>query len=518
MWYTLREMKSLLFGLVVVACAVPFLSPANTCLVPQPRAVRETGGVFAPTASVEKIVRFERDSAVPAEGYRLSVTASGVRIVSADEAGAFYALKTLEQLAVKAGKSLVYPCVEIKDAPAYRYRGLMVDDARHFLGKEVLKKELDLMARHKLNVFHWHLTDDQGWRLEIKGHPELVQYGSVRPASVVFGGRPRWDKPGLEGIRYDFNTEKYGPFFYTQEDVREIVAYAQARHITVIPEIEMPGHVRALLAARPDLGCRGEKLERVPRVLWSIEPDVLCVGNDDVLAYYRDIFDEVCALFPSEIIHIGGDECPKLRWKECPKCQAKMKALGLRDERGLQSWLTAEIVAYLAGKGRRTIGWDEVLHGDVPKSVIGMSWRTSAKGGAGGDFVSAAEALEKGFDMVMTPNDQCYFSAPQALSDDPYPYYASGYGIPLEKAYAFDPVAGIGEAAAKHVLGGQASVWGEMIFNVFDFEWKTWPRTCALAEALWTAPVKRDFREFRLRMAAHRRRLIADHVNCAPVE
>ena len=503
-------------SLVVASMAVMADVPA---LIPHPRSVKFGDGAFLLNAKAlaADCMAVTRDPSLPKEGYSLSVRTDGIRAAAADDAGAFYALQTLRQLALPAGKgAFAVPCVEIQDHPQYRWRGVMLDDSRHFLGKETVKKVLDLMGQYKLNVLHWHLVDDQGWRLEIKKHPELVEYGAVRPASVGFGERPSWPKGG--GIHYEVNTERYGPYFYTQEDVREVLAYAAARHITVVPEIELPGHERALLAARPDLGCRGSELARVPRVFWSIESDVLCAGNDDVLRYLEDIFDEVCELFPSEIIHIGGDECPKTRWKECPKCQARKKALGLSDERDLQSWMTAHFADYLAKKGRRIIGWDEVLHGDVPKSVIGMSWRMSAKGGAGGDYVSAADAIARGFDMVMTPSRLCYYSAPQALPDDPYPYYSAGSGISLARAYTFDPMANLPESARGHVLGGQTSVWTESIWTRFDLEWKMWPRTFAMAEILWSdPPAPRNFEAFRLRAAAHRRRLVAQHVNCAPV-
>ena len=511
----MRAALAIVFGVfaAVASAAVPDL-------IPMPGKVTCRRGAFLLKAKRLSDISLSaaRDAALPKEGYCLNVTEEGVRATAADDAGAFYALQTLRQLAKPVGEGVfAVPCVEIADSPKYRWRGVMLDDSRHFLGKETVMKVLDLMGQYKLNVLHWHLVDDQGWRLEIKKHPELVEYGAVRPASVGFAERPTWPEPDKR-IHYEVNTERYGPFFYTQDDVREILAYAAARHITVVPEIELPGHERALLAARPDLGCRGSALARVPRVFWSIESDVLCAGNDDVLRYLEDIFDEVCELFPSEIIHIGGDECPKTRWQECPKCQARKAALGLADERGLQAWMTAHFAAYLAKKGRRIIGWDEVLHGDVPKSVIGMSWRVSARGGAGGDYVSAADGIARGFDMVMTPNKLCYYSAPQALPDDPYPYYSGGNGIPLAQAYTFDPMANLPESARPHVLGGQASIWTESIWTRFDLEWKMWPRTFAMAEILWSdPPAPRDYEGFRRRAAVHRRRLIAQHVNCAPV-
>jgi len=516
---------------------------AGGALVPVPKSVKAnpSGGVFACRArDLTGKVTFLADTKLPAEGYSAVVTKEGIRVWSSDAAGAFYAVRTLDQWAKKtyvpdplkaAVKERAYDfeleAVEIEDAPTFRWRGFMIDEARHFLGKEAVLRQLELMAEYKLNVFHWHLVDDQGWRLDLPGHPELVKYGSVRPRSVAYGARAEWIGEE-QTLRFDLDNAQYGPFFHTTEDVREILAFAKARHITVVPEIELPGHERALLAARPELSCRGAALERVPRVYWSIESDVLCAGNDETLRYLEGIFDEVCKLFSeTPYIHIGGDECPKERWKECPKCQARMKELGAKDERALQTWFTRHFAEYLAKKGRRTVGWDEVLHGDVPKDVVGMSWRMSASNGAGGDFVSAADAAARGHDVVLTPAGYCYFSQTMGLAEDPYPYYGPApYAeeaekkkdpLTLEKAYSFDPWSFVGEKDRAHVLGVQASVWGESIFTRFDFEWKAWPRTCALAEIAWSGPKVRPFDDFRKRMAEQRRRLIARKVNCAPL-
>ena len=477
---------------------------AALALVPRPQEVRETGGKCPAGAPVAAV----RDATLPAEGYRLSVKPGGVSIASADDAGEFYARETLKQLADAKG---AMPCCEISDAPRYPWRGLMIDDSRNFFGKATVKRYLDLMAQHKMNVFHWHLVDDQGWRLELKRHPELVEWGAKRPCSVLFGTKPSW--PGGK-IHFELDDQQYGPFFYTPDDVREILAYAKARHIRVVPEIEMPGHVRAMLAAHPELSCVGPSLPRVPRVYWSIEDDVLCAGNEDGAKLMEDILDEVCELFPdSKVIHIGGDECPKTRWKECAKCQAKMKELGLKDERDLQARLTTRIARFLEAKGRRALGWDEILNGDVPTSAIGMSWRTARHGR---DVMTAAEAARRGHDVVCTPNSYCYVDYAQGLDDDPYVYI--GGNLPLKRCYWFDPAAGVAEADRKHILGGQGNCWSEYTTTRFDLDWKTWPRACALAEVLWTGPEKRDWRGFVARIAVHRRRLIANGVNAAPFD
>ena len=480
-------------------------------LVPRPRKITLADGfVDAKTQVTER-----RDGSLPPEGYRLSVAAGGISIVSSSAAGAFYARKTLEQL-LKDGR---YRVCEIEDAPEYRWRGMMIDEARHFLGKSVVKRVLDLMAMHKMNVFHWHLVDDQGWRLEMKRHPELVQYGAARPESVSHGSSASWPKWNGGNIWFETDGERYGPFFHTQEDVREILAYAKARHITVVPEIEIPGHVRALLAAFPECSCKGASLPRVPRIFWGKEPDVLCIGNDKAVALIEDILDETCGLFPdSPWIHIGGDECPTVRWRECPKCQARIKTEGLKDVNGLQPWITSRIVRYLESRGRRAVGWDEVLAGDVPLSTIGMTWRANGKQGAGTKYVSAAEAVRRGHDMVLTPCSRWYLSTRQGVPHDPHTYLIPGKGfVSLEDVYSFDPSEGVPAECRSHVLGGQASVWGEMIWNLNDLEWKTWPRACAVAEALWSGPAGRDWADFRRRIETHRLNLLDMGYHCAPI-
>ena len=477
---------------------------AALALVPKPAEFVEKEGLCPSNAPAS----VSRDARLPPEGYRLVVRAGSVSISAADDAGEFYARQTMRQLRGANGEM---PCCEIVDFPQYSWRGLMLDDARHFFGKTVVKRCLDLMARHKMNVFHWHLVDDQGWRLELKRHPELVEWGAVRPQSVLYGTKPSWPDGKLH---FELDGQQYGPFFYTQEDVREILAYAKARHIRVVPEIEMPGHVRALLAAHPELSCVGSSLPRVPRMFWSIEDDVLCAGNEDGARLMEDILDEVCELFPdSDVIHIGGDECPKTRWQSCAKCQAKLKAMGLKDERALQAALTTRIARFLESRGRRAIGWDEILLGDVPKSAIGMSWRT-ARHGRG--VMSAPEAARRGHDVVCTPNTVCYLDYAQGLEEDPYTYI--GGNLPLKRCYWFDPSAGVAEKDRVHILGGQANCWSEYTTTRFDLDWKTWPRACAIAEALWTGPEKRDWRDFAKRLSEHRRRLVAEGVNAAPFD
>ena len=493
--------------LVATAMAAGAATPPAIALVPAPREQAWREGTCA---FVEKDIRYVRDAALPPEGYRLDITPDGVTVASADDAGAFYARKTLKQLAGSGASgtpSPSIPCGTVTDSPAFRWRGFMLDEGRHFFGKEVVKHELELMAEYKLNVFHWHLTECQGWRLDLPRFPELVKYGAVRPCSVAYGHTGLAERGDCV-----FNTEPYGPFFYTPDDVREILAFAKERHITVVPEIEMPGHIRALLAAHPEFSCRGD-LPRVPNSIHAIEEDVLCAGNDDAIRFMEQVYDEVCGHFPDAYIHIGGDECPKTRWKECPKCQARIKALGLKDEDALQAWVTRHFTDYLAKKGRRAIGWDEVFAGNPGKDTIIHGWHIQH----GNKF--GLLAAEAGHPTIVSDLKSTYFSLPQKTTDDPFTYLSPGTWLTLETAYSFDPFSSMTEKAKPHVLGAECCMWSECTWNVYDLDFKLWPRACAFAEAMWTAPsAPRDFADFKRRMEVHRKRLVAAHVNCAPIE
>ncbi len=441
------------------------------------------------------------DEKYPTEGYGVTVTPSGVTVTASDAAGFFYGAQTLCQLlppqvfAAKKqeGVNWIMPCCTIKDAPRFSWRGWLLDDARYFFGKEAAKRYLDLMAMYKYNVFHWHLVDDQGWRLTVDAFPKLIEIGSVRAATQKRFNRSQWDgKP-------------YGPFFYTKDDIKEVIAYAAKRHIRVMPEIELPGHARAALAAYPELSCvPGYNLGTSTE--WKVHEDVFCAGNDQTLRFFEQVFDEVCELFDNPVIHIGGDECPKVRWKECPKCQARIKALGLKDEHELQSWLVGHFTQYLAKKGRRALGWDEILEGGLPKGTMVMSWRGVAGGIA---------AAKKGHDVVMTPTDYCYVDYHQFKVFDGYEYHY--WDLPLEKAYSFNPCAGIPSEQQHHILGTQANNWGEFIADVPELEWKSFPRSCALAEVAWSPQESRKFSEFKPRLATHLTRLKHLGVNSAPM-
>lgn len=503
---TNKTNNALTIAAAALAAAAALPLQAELSLVPMPQKLVE---VAAPAftakskAELNAAIMCGTDSSIAPEGYRLSVSADGIRIASSDEAGNFYALQTLRQLSTKTADGISIPAVEIEDAPRFRWRGVHWDDCRHFMGKEALMKCLDAMAFHKLNTLHWHLTEDQGWRIEIKKYPELTLKGSVRPGSP---------KPvclrtsGVDG--WENNNIPYGPFFYTQDDVREIIEYANQRHIMVIPEIELPGHALAAISAYPELGCTGEQFE--PWWRWGVSEHIFCGGNDKVIKFLEDVLDEVCELFPSPIVHIGGDEAPKKMWKTCAKCQARIKALGLNGEEGLQGWMTDHFTAYLAAKGKRAVGWDEVLDGEPGKDTIIMSWR-GPKGGI--------KAAARGNDAVMTPIDPCYLDNPQGLSSDPYEYINYGFVDSLERCYCFNPTAGIPEAEQSHILGGQGNNWTEYSWNPSEYEWKIWPRMSALAECLWTNLERKDWSSFKARITALRPRLVSElRLNCAPIE
>lgn len=488
---------------------IDMLFAAALSVIPQPADVQLCDRHTVP-ADAKVVV--EKDGTIAAEGYRLRVNpAEGVRIACSDAAGEFYARQTLKQLVGTNG----YPCVSIIDRPAYPWRGMLIDDCRHFFGKDVLKNVIDQMALYKMNVLHWHLTEDQAWRIDIPGYPELVKYGAVRPASPKFGARLKREANGEYSA--ETNGQTYGPFYYTEADVREIVAYAAERHVKVVPEIELPGHVYAALAAYPEFACKPENLaNRTPRSIWGIEKDVLCIGNDKAIKFMEDVVDYVCRLFPSDVVHIGGDECPQVRWKDCPKCQKRIRDEGLGDEKGLQPWITRHFVKFLEARGKRALGWDEYLLGEgIPKSAMGMSWRLG-KQGAGHAWLSPSDLAAKGHDVVMTPNSYCYLDYGQGLEDDPFQYI--GGRITLEKCHSMDLCEGVPDNLRSHIIGGQGNNWSEYTWNKFDLEWKMWPRGCALAEVFWSGNGKPPFDDFLRRMKVHRKRLIGQGVNCAPLE
>ena len=447
------------------------------------------------------VFRLEDDDALGPEGYRLRVSEESVRLIAPRPAGLFYGVQTLLQLMpvdvfgtnCRSDVRWTVPALTVEDYPRFGWRGLMLDSCRHFLPVETVKTFIDLMALHKLNVLHWHLTEDQGWRIEIKKYPRLTQVGSIRAES------PR------KGQRNQGDGTPYGPYFYTQDDIRHVVAYAASRSITVVPEIELPGHSRAALAAYPDLGCTGEPYE--VRTAWGVEPDIYCAGKDEVFRFLEDVLSEVISLFPSPILHICGDEAPKARWEACERCQARIEAEGLQDEHELQSYFTTRIETYLNTQGRRLIGWDEILEGGLAPNASVMSWR-----GEGGG-IAAAQA---GHDVVMSPTSHCYFD--YAQSRNPGEPESIGGFIPLSRVYAYNPVPEVlSVAESQHILGVQGNLWSEYLFEPADVEYMAFPRACALAEVAWTPREQMDYADFRVRLPRHLTRLDALGVNYRPL-
>ncbi|WP_211323793.1 beta-N-acetylhexosaminidase [Chitinophaga dinghuensis] len=427
-----------------------------------------------------------------AEGYTLDVNNKTVTINGNTSAGTFYGVQTLIQLLpVEKASEMYIPGADIKDQPRFAYRGLHLDVCRHFFPVDFIKKYIDLMAMHKFNTFHWHLTDDQGWRIEIKRYPRLQEVASKRKESMV---------GHYNDGKYD--GKPYGGF-YTQEEVKEVVKYAAEHFVTVIPEIEMPGHALAALAAYPNLGCTGGPYEVGTR--WGVLDDVFCAGNDSVYTFLEGVMDEVLPLFPSKYIHIGGDECPKVRWQKCPKCQARIKALGLKDEHALQSYVIQRMEKYLNSKGRQIIGWDEILEGGLAPNATVMSWRGMEGGIA---------AAKQHHNVIMTPGSHVYFDHYQSKGKTE-PLAIGGF-TPVSKVYEFEPVPKeLTAEEAKYIKGAQANLWSEYIGSTGHMEYMVYPRATALAEVLWSQPEKRDYNNFLDRLKLHVKRLDLKKVNYA---
>ncbi|MDB5003623.1 MAG: Beta-N-acetylhexosaminidase [Mucilaginibacter sp.] len=425
------------------------------------------------------------------EGYRLSVHSEGIIIRGNKPQGIFYGLQTFKQLLpVKAGntQTVSLPSTEIVDKPRFKWRGSMLDVGRYFYSVDFIKKYLDYMAMYKLNTFHWHLTEDHGWRIEIKKYLKLTQIGAWR-AGTQYDRSP-----------YQVDNNPHGGY-YTQDQVREIVAYAQDRYITVVPEIEMPGHSLAALVAYPELSCTGGPF-KMP-LQWGIQKDVYCPGNEQTFQFLEDVLTEVAALFPSPIIHIGGDECPKDRWKTCPKCQARIKAEGLKDEHELQSYFIKRIENFLQTKNKKIIGWDEILEGGLAPNATVMSWR-GIEGGIA--------AAKQHHDVVMTPSNFMYFDYYQGE-----PYHepiAIGGMLTLEKVYSYEPVpAALSADEAVFIKGVQANVWSEFIHSAEKVEYMLMPRAAALAEVAWTQPRLKNWEGFKERMEGQYKRYDAMGIN-----
>lgn len=418
------------------------------------------------------------------EAYQLKVDASQVVISSPSEAGVFYGIQTLRKAVdVAEGSNVELPAVEIKDQPRFGYRGMMLDVGRHFFSMNEIKTYIDMMALHNINRFHWHLSEDQGWRIEIKKYPKLTEIGSMRKETVI----------GHNSGKYD--GKPYGGF-YTQEQAKEIVAYAAERYITVIPEIDLPGHMQAALAAYPELGCTGGPYEVWTQ--WGVSDNVLCAGNDQTIQFIKDVLAEIVEIFPSEYIHVGGDECPKVKWSTCPKCQARIKALGLKSdnkhtkEERLQSYVIHEAEEFLNSKGRKMIGWDETLEGGLAPNATVMSWR----GEAGG-----IEAAKQHHDVVMTPNTYLYFDYYQSKDTETEPMAIGGY-LPIERVYSYEPMPkSLSPEEQKYIVGVQANLWTEYIPDFKQVQYMVLPRMAALSESQWCAPEKKNYEAFLQRVS-----------------
>lgn len=429
---------------------------------------------------------FILDSSLADEAYTLDIASDRLTVKASSANGFIYALQTIRQLlpveiylgTASPDAAWTLPCTSINDSPRFRYRGLHLDVSRHFFSTDEVKKIIDIMSTYKLNTLHWHLTDDQGWRIEIKKYPLLTEIGSVREGTVI---RKEWDN--YDGIRYGG--------YYTQDEIRDVISYAASRGIEIIPEIDLPGHMLAALTAYPQYGCTGGPYKVWGR--WGVADDVLCAGNEETMVFLENILAEVAELFPSEYVHIGGDECPKVRWEKCPVCQAKIKELGLKDdehfnaEHYLQSYVMERMEKFLAGKGKKIIGWDEILEGTPGPDATIMSWRGSEGG---------IKASKMGHDVIMTPNSHFYFDYYQAPDPSTEPFGIGGY-IPVEKVYSYEPYTDdMDEAARAHILGIQANLWTEYVKDNAHLEYMLYPRQAALAEVQWCQPQNKDWNRF----------------------
>ena len=417
------------------------------------------------------------------EGYQIKINQKTISINGSSEAGTFYGIQTLRKsIPLNATNKIQFPAVEITDYPAYKHRGVSLDVSRHFFPTDFIKKYIDVLALCNMNVFHWHLTDDQGWRIEVKKYPKLTEIGSKREKTII-------------GRHTDSYTEIPHGGYYTQEEIKDIVQYATQRHITVIPEIDIPGHTLAVLASYPNLGCTGGPYQ--VGWGWGIYEDVLCAGNEEVFAFLTNVFDEVTDLFPAQYIHIGGDECLKNRWMDCPKCQSRMTKLGIKESaehskgEQLQSYFIKRVEKIVNAKGKRIIGWDEILEGGIAPNATIMSWR----GTEGGIY-----AANKGHDVIMTPEAYVYLDYYQSpdVDNEPFTY---GWLTELEKVYSFNPMpVQLEKDKRQHILGAQANVWAEYMPTSKNVEYMLLPRMCALAETVWSNPEKKNYKEFVTRL------------------
>ena len=440
---------------------------------------------------------FTHDSSLASGEYSIEVGGKAVRIKTSDFYGTIYAIETLKQLMPVAiygskadtGASWHIPCVNIKDAPRFGYRGMHLDCVRHFFGVDEVKKYIDVMAMYKLNRLHWHLTDDQGWRVEMKNYPELTLIGGFRDGTMI-------------GKDFDSNDGKRYGGYYTQEQIKDIIRYADERGITIIPEVDLPGHMLAALAAYPQLGCTGGPYKVWHK--WGISDEVLCPGKPETFEFLKGVLSEMADLFPGEYFHIGGDECPKTEWEKCPDCQKLIAELGFKDddkasaEQYLQNYVMTFCQKVLEEKGKKVIGWDEILEGDLEEGATVMSWRGTAGG---------IKAAGMGYDVIMTPNSYYYLDYYQSKDTENEPLAIGGY-LPVEKCYSFDPYESIAPELQHHILGVQANLWTEYIPSNEQLEYMLLPRMLALCEVQWCQPQNRDFARFKTAVVDHQFKIL----------
>ncbi|NHJ47519.1 MAG: beta-N-acetylhexosaminidase [Asgard group archaeon] len=444
----------------------------------------ENSSIIPPESSFLELKIEEGHSYLTDEGYHLEITQESISIESSSPKGLFYGIQTLIQIFPKEIEQplglvqiinqtsfIDVPCCVIEDTPRFTYRGMHLDVGRHFFPVEFIKKYIDILARYKYNTFHWHLTEDQGWRVEILKYPLLTEIGAYRNDS-------------------DSESGVYGGF-YTQNEIKDIVKYAEERFITIIPEIEIPGHSLAALAAYPNLSCTGGPFDVATE--WGIFEDVFCAGNDETFTFLEDVFTEILDLFPSKYIHIGGDECPKTRWKNCPKCQDRITSEGLSDEYQLQAYFIKRIGKFLESRGRQIIGWNEIMEGgSVPNATV-MVWNT---------WDAAIQATEKGHNVIMSPTTHCYFDYYQTKSSDE-PLAIGGF-IPLKKIYDFEPIPqNLNDELKNKIIGAQGNVWTEYMKTPEHVEYMILPRLCALAEVVWSPPEQKKWFLFEIRINQH---------------
>lgn len=447
-----------------------------------------------------KISFIQDDTISNDEGYQLTITPKQIEIRAKTDQGAFYAVQSLRQLLpvdLENGtfymENITIPSVTITDSPQFKHRGMHLDVGRHFFSVDFIKKYIDALAMLKMNTFHWHLTEDQGWRIEIKKYPKLQEVAAFREQTLI--GSYNADPQQFDGKRYGG--------FYTQEEIKDVVAYAQNRHVTIIPEIEMPGHAQAAISAYPELGCTGEQIKVAET--WGVFDHIFC-SKDETFEFLENVLDEVLELFPSKYIHIGGDEAPKTHWENCPNCQQRIKEEGLKDEHELQNYFITRIEKYLNGKGRQIIGWDEILEGGLAPNATVMSWRGTQ---------GAIEAAKQHHNVIMTPTSHCYFDYKQSDNEDE-PLANSGGFLPLEKVYSFNPIPEeLTEEESQYVLGAQGNVWTEYIPNEKQVEYMVFPRILAMSEVLWTPTNNKNYADFIARVEHFHQRMDALEINYA---